>query len=330
MKRQGFLMEHICSVDNLLLAYYKAARGKQTKASVKEYVRNLPARIVRLRHDLMAGQAQLGAYHFFVIHDPKLRSICAASFEEKIIHHAIINICKPYFERNLIFDTYATRDGKGVYAAIHRARQGLRRYGYVAKLDVRKYFDTISHGVLKLQLRRMFKDAALLELMDGIIDSYEVKPGCGVPIGNLTSQYFANLYLSGLDHYVKEELQVPVYVRYMDDMLLFGESKTQVREYVDEVERFVSERLQLQLKPPVLNASKRGVSFLGYNLFPHKILLNRHSKLRFKQKSRQYTETHERGEWNDETYMAHIIPLMAFAQKAYTKRLRLVSVRCIE
>ena len=330
MRRQGFLMDHICSVDNLLLAYHKAARGKQTKASVKGYARNLPERIVRLRHNLLEGKAQLGVYHFFTIHDPKLRRICAASFEEKIIHHAIINICKPYFERNLIFDTYATRDGKGVYAAIDRARQGLRRYGYVGKLDVRKYFDTISHEILKLQLRRIFKDAALLGLMDGIIDSYAVEPGCGVPIGNLTSQYFANLYLSGLDHYVKEDLRVPVYVRYMDDMLLFGESKAQVRGYVEEVEGFVGERLQLHLKPFVLNASKRGVSFLGYNLFPHKILLNRHSKLRFKQKSRQYAEAYERGEWNDETYRTHIIPLMAFAQKAYTKRLRLASVRSIE
>lgn len=327
MKRQGFLMEHICSVDNLLLAYHKAARGKQTKASVKEYARNLPDRIIRLRHALLDGQAQLGMYHFFVIHDPKLRSICAASFEEKIIHHAIINICKPYFERNLIFDTYATRDGKGSYAAINRARQGLCRYGYVGKLDVRKYFDTISHGVLKLQLRRMFKDAALLELMDGIIDSYAVEPGCGVPIGNLTSQYFANLYLSGLDHYVKEELRVPVYVRYMDDMLLFCESKAQVRGYVAKVEQFVSERLQLHLKPPIVNASKRGVSFLGYNLFPHKILLNRHSKLRFKHKLCQYAEAHQKGEWNDEMYITHIIPLMAFVQKAYTKRLRLANIK---
>ncbi|MCM1170446.1 MAG: RNA-directed DNA polymerase [Bacteroides sp.] len=326
MKRAGHLMERICEVDNLLLAYYKASRGKQLKTAVRIYAAELMPRLLKLRQSLLLGTAQLGKYHFFMVHDPKLRKICAASFEEKIIHHAVMNVCKPYFERNLIYDTYATRDGKGVYAALGRARQGLRRYGYVAKLDVRKYFDTISHEVLKQQLRCMFKDAALLELLDGIIDSYEVMSGCGVPIGNLTSQYFANLYLSGLDHYVKEEMRVSVYVRYMDDMLLFGESKEQVKGYVAAVERFVGERLRLHLKPLVLNASKRGISFLGYNLFPHKILLNRHSKLRFKHKLHQYADAHERGVWNDEMYMAHIIPLMAFAKKAYTKRLRLVNV----
>ena len=326
MKRVGFLMERICRVDNLLSAYYKASCGKRGKRQVKAYGNALPVRILQLRDALLDGRAELGEYHFFTVHDPKLRRICAASFEEKVIHHAVMNVCKPYFERNLIYDTYATREGKGVYAAIDRARQGLRNYDYVAKLDVRKYFDTISHEVLKQQLRRLFKDAALLNLLDGIIDSYTVEPGRGVPIGNLTSQYFANLYLSGLDHYVKEVMRVPVYVRYMDDMLLFGSSKKQVKDYVAEVEGYVCGKLRLCLKPMVLSASKRGVSFLGYNLFPHKILLNRRSKLRFKHKLRQYAEAHEKGEWNDEAYMAHIIPLMAFARKAYTRRLRLANV----
>lgn len=322
MKRVGYLMERICGVDNLLEAYYKAAKGKRQKISVKAYGADLPVRILRLRETMLEGRVRLGRYHFFMVHDPKLRRICAASFEEKIIHHAVMNVCKQYFERNLIYDTYATRDGKGVYAALDRARQGLRRHAYVAKLDVRKYFDTIAHDVLKAQLRRLFKDATLLDLLDGIVDSYAVEPGRGVPIGNLTSQYFANLYLSGLDHHVKEVMRVPVYVRYMDDMLLFGDSKAQVRAHVAEVERFVSDRLRLQLKPAVLSACRRGVSFLGYNLFPHKVLLNRRSKLRFRHKLRQYAALHASGAWSDGEYMGHITPLMAFARKAYTRRLR--------
>lgn len=325
MKRQGFLMEEICCVDNLLLAYYKAVRGKRNKKAIKDYSANLPARIVRLRDNLLSGNARLGVYHFFTIHDPKLRRICAASFEEKLIHHAIVNVCKPYFERNLIYDTYATRDGKGVYAAIERAQEGLRCHTYVAKLDVRKYFDSIDQAVLKIQLRRLFKDARLLCLMDKIIESYQTDVGRGVPIGNLTSQYFANLYLSGLDHYIKEQLKVPVYVRYMDDMLLFGSSKQQVKNYVEEVSRFIADKLHLTLKPSVLVATKRGISFLGYGLHPHKILLNRNSKLRFKQKMRCYTKAYEEGKWCDKAYMEHITPLLAFARKAYTHRLRLAT-----
>lgn len=322
MKRVGNLMDEICAIDNLLLAYYKAKRGKQQLPYVGGYSINLFENIVRLRAQLQSMNFKIGRYRYFYIRDPKLRKICAAAFEERIIHHAIINVCHPYFERHLIYDTYATRLGKGVYAAINRAIIAMHQYGYVAKLDMKTYFDLISHDILKQKLRRIFKDIKLLALFDCIIDSYETNPGFGIPIGNLTSQYFANFYLSYLDHYLKEVVKVPCYIRYMDDILLFGTTPLQVREYVLMIQSFVENELHLKLKQPVFCSTYSGISFLGYSLYPHKLLLNRKSKIRLKRKMSEYTNMYTSDKWTDMEYKEHIIPLLAFAQKAYTKGLR--------
>ncbi len=321
MKRVGNLMEKICTIDNLLLAYHKAKKGKQQSRSVIVYSENLVENIVRLRGELLSGDVKIGRYHYFTIYDPKLRRICAAAFEERIIHHAIINVCHPYFERHLIYDTYATRLGKGAYAAINRARAAMHKYGYVSKLDMKTYFDSISHDILKLKLRRIFKDEKLLELFDRIIESYEKKPGYGIPIGNLTSQYFANYYLSYLDHYAKEVLKVPVYIRYMDDILVFDTAPIKIREDVYQIRCFIEKELHLRLKQPVFGTTSSGVSFLGYTLYPHKLLLNRRSKIRLKNKMHEYAALYAGNEWTDWEYMSHITPLLAFSQKAYTKGL---------
>lgn len=322
MKRAGNLFDKICAVDNLLEAYHKAMRGKQQLPYVSEYSEKLFDNILRLRQQLLSGDAEIGRYRYFCIYDPKLRKICASAFEERIIHQAIINICHPYFEKNLIYDTYATRLGKGLYKAIDRARTAMRHYGYVAKLDIKTYFDSISHDVLKMKLRRTFKDGRLLDLFDSIIDSYTNAFGRGIPIGNLTSQYFANFYLSSLDHYAKEIVKVPVYIRYMDDILLFGISSSQIKEFVYRIQCFVEDNLQLRLKQPIICPTVLGVSFLGYSLYPHKILLNRRSKIRFKRKMGEYADMYLGGIWNDREYREHITPLLAFVQKAYTKKLR--------
>lgn len=322
MKRVGNLMDKICAIDNLLLAYHKAKRAKLQSPYVIEYSQNLFENIVRLRMQLLSGDVEIGRYHYFNIYDPKLRKICAAAFEERIVHHAIINICHPYFERHLIYDTYATRLGKGSYAAIDRARSAMRHYGYVVKLDVRTYFDSVSHDILKQKLRRVFKDEKLLALFDRIIDSYENTSGCGIPIGNLTSQYFANFYLSYLDHYAKENVRIPAYIRYMDDILIFGATPLQVREYAQEIFSFADDELRLRLKHPVFCSVHSGVSFLGYFLYPHKMLLNRRSKIRFKKKMYDYANMYADDIWSDMEYKEHITPLLAFVQKAYTKGLR--------
>ena len=321
MKRAGHLMERVADLENLYMAYYKASRGKRGKSDVKAFARNVDGNLQKIRKQLLSGAVEVGRYRYFSIFDPKKRLICAASFPERVMHHAVMNVCHPVFERNLIADTYATRIGKGTYEAIGKAMKAMSRYGFVAKLDVRKYFDSILHEVLKAKLRRLFKDKALLSVFDAIIDSYSTSDGKGLPIGNLTSQYFANFYLSEMDHYAKETLRVPVYLRYMDDILLFADDKSTLKQQVEILET-MAQSLRLEFKPPVVTKTEVGVSFLGYRLRRHRITLNARSRNRLRRKLTDYTALLECDEWSEAEYNAHLQPLLAFAAKGYTKRMR--------
>ena len=322
MKRAGHLIELIAETDNLLLAFYKAQRGKQAKAEVMRYRENLDGEIAALQQQLLNGTVQVGDYRTFFVYDPKKRLICAAAFRERVLHHALMNVCHPFFERHLISSTYATRIGKGTYKALERAHSAMSRYRYVAKLDVRKYFDSVDHAILKLQLRRMFKDNVLLAIFDAIIDSYQTEEGKGLPIGNLTSQYFANHYLSCCDHYIKETLHVPEYVRYMDDMLLFSNDSHALRHFVDEVVAYMDTVLHLRLKPPVLVNTAVGVPFLGYRLKRFHVGLTGRSRRRFARRLSIYGNLLDGGVWTEQQYHEHITPLLAFTQHAYAKRWR--------
>lgn len=321
MRRTGNLIDSIAETDNLLLAFYKAQRGKQAKQEVVEYRTHLWKHIAELSNQIRQGNVIVGHYNTFKIFDPKERLICAAPFCERVLHHALMNVCHPYFERVLIYDTYATRINKGVYLAIERARRASIKCDFVAKLDVRKYFDSISHAVLKTDLARLFKDPVLLRVFYSIIDSYHSDGDKGLPIGNLTSQYFANLYLSPLDHYAKERLKIPYYVRYMDDILLFGSSRDEVRGWTEELSSQIEQR-SLTFKSPVFKKVGQSFPFLGYRIAPHYIGLNSRSKNRFAQKLTDYNRLYSNGSWDDITYHLHITPLLGFAQYAYTKGFR--------
>lgn len=322
MKRVGFLIEKIADKDNLLLAYYKAKRGKQYKKEVVMFGDNLDYNINKLQREIITGNVSVGKYHQFTITDPKKRNVYAAAFDERVLHHAIINVCHKYFEKNLIYDTYATRPEKGVYKALDKAKMAARQYRYVAKLDFRKYFDTISHDVLKEKLERIYKDRKLLDIFSQIIDTYSVEESKGIPIGNLTSQYFANYYLSSLDHYIKEDLCVPVYVRYMDDMLLFENDKDKLKESVKAVAKYSTEKLKLNLKTPILKQTEDTIPFLGYKIGQNIILLNSRSRNRFCKKILRYEKLLSSGNWSEKEYQLHILPLLAFVNYAYTKQMR--------
>lgn len=322
MKRVGFLTEKIADKDNLYLAYYKAKRGKQYKKEVIRFGDNIDYNINKLHDEILEGNVSVGKYRQFTITDPKKRNVYAAAFGERVLHHAIMNVCHEYFEKTMIYDTYATRLNKGVYKALDKAKSAAMRYRYVAKLDFRKYFDSISHDILKDKLERIFKDKRLLDIFSQIIDTYSVEEGKGIPIGNLTSQYFANYYLSSLDHYVKEELKVPVYIRYMDDMLLFDNDIRRLKECVNLVENYSCEKLHLTLKIPVVKQTEDTVSFLGYKIGKNVILLNSRSRNRFSKKMFRYEKLLSNGIWSEKEYQLHILPLLAFVQYAYTKKMR--------
>ena len=213
MKREDNLFEKICNIQNLHESYYKASKRKRQSAEYLGFRQNAEKKLEELRQDLLQENYTAAAYRQFTIIDPKERIISAAPFKDRIVHHAIINVLEPVFERQFIYHTYACRKGKGTHAAARYAFKCAGHSEYFLKLDVRKYFDSIDHRVLKSLLCRIIKDTRCLELLFSVIDSYiscysELDSvSRGLPIGNLTSQFFANLYLSPLDHFVLEQLK---------------------------------------------------------------------------------------------------------------------------
>ncbi len=223
MKRQGNLWEGIISFENLLLAAHAAARGKRFKPGVARFLFDLESQILRLREELASKSYRPGPYRTFTIYEGKTRQISAAPFRDRVVHHALTGVLDPIFDRSFIVDSYACRRGKGTHAAVNRCQQFARRHGYVLKADVRKYFPSIDHEILKTLITRKIKDLDVLWLVGLIIDRSNPQgpvlmwfPGDdlftpterrrGLPLGNQTSQFFANVYLDPLDHFVTDRL----------------------------------------------------------------------------------------------------------------------------
>ena len=322
MKRANRLIERIADPDNLREAFWKAQKGKSYAPPVQYFRANLDQHLLQLRAEIMEGEVKVGDYRFFKIYEPKEREICAPAFREQVLHHALMNICHEYFERKQIYDSYASRKGKGTYAALKRARTYTRKYAYFLKLDVRKFFASIHHLVLKEQLADLFKDKQLLTVFSEIIDSYPSTDGRGVPIGNLTSQYFANHYLTGLDHFVKEDLRCKAYVRYMDDMILWDRDKASLKQMYLKVEDYLESRLRLSLKPILLNKTKFGLPFLGYVIFPFHARLSQKAKQRFIRKIRLIEQNRTAGIWTEAYCQKKVLPLIAFTQHVDAKIFR--------
>jgi len=323
MKRAGNLIGAIASPDNLRLAFWKAAKGKRYKAEVISYSAHLDKELMHLRSQLLNGKVSTGNYHYFTIYDPKERIICAASFPERVLHHALMNVCHDAFDLFQIEDSYATRRGLGTYAALNRASNFHKKNSYFLKMDVRKYFDSIDHEILKGLLRKRFKDHQLLMIFDKIIDSYHTKVGFGIPIGNLTSQYFANFYLAFADRYVKQGIGMKAYVRYMDDMVIWDKDKDRLKEVGNAFSDYLNINLKLELKIKYLNRSRHGLSFLGYRLYPEEWCLNKRSKIRYELKLRKYLKNFEEGIWDENDLESHLRPLLAFTEHANTKGFRM-------
>ncbi|MEA1910435.1 MAG: reverse transcriptase/maturase family protein [Spirochaetota bacterium] len=268
------------SYQNFRLAWLKAIRGKRKKSSVLLFNRDVDSNLEKIKARFQSENPGWGNYRSFTITDPKKRIITAAPFSERIMHHAIMNILEPLFERKFIYHSYACRKGKGTHAAVLQAFHLAKAGGYFLKLDVRKYFDSIDHIVLKSQLSRILKDKKILHQLFLLIDSYHTLPGKGVPIGNLTSQYFANLYLSCLDHYILEQLKPTGYVRYMDDFVLWHADKQVLKTMFASVEVYSKNNLNLELKLPVFGRTVQGLPFLDFLIKKSGIFILRKSKRR--------------------------------------------------
>lgn len=320
MKRTANLFEDILEWKNLHLAYYKARRGKRARPDAVEYSHRLDSNLGQMAEELRAGTFPVGRFHQFVIRDPKERTITAPCFAERVLHHAVMNVCEPVLDKWLIYDTYACRAGRGREAAVQRAQEFAHRYPFFLKLDIRRYFDSISHNVLLTRLGRLFNDERLLHLFARILDGFQGDRGQGLPIGSLTSQHFANFYLGGFDRFVKETLRVKGYVRYMDDSLLWGPSSSAMNDTLDRCREFVGQELQLEFKHhPYINRSQHGVDFLGSRVLPDHVRLNRRSRVRFAHKMAKLEQDYVAGLLGERELQERATSLVAFTQSAGAK-----------
>ncbi len=285
MRRVGRLYDSIIDPENLKRAYLEARRGKTLSVSALGFRSCEEAELRGIHDELAGGRFHFGEYRRFTIEDPKRRVICAAPFRERVVHHAIVRVMGPFLERSQIFHSYACRRGKGTERALLQAFAWARSAPAFLKLDIRKYYDSIDHGILRAQLARVFKDSRLLELLDGLIDSYRTTPGKGLPIGNLTSQYFANHYLGLFDHDLERPGLGARYLRYMDDMLIFPRDRECTRGIIDAARERLAHSLSLELKPPVAGSCDRGIPFLGFLVFPDRVRLLAANKRRFRAKA---------------------------------------------
>lgn len=286
MKTVGGLLNRIAERGNLALAFWKAAKGHRESEAVREFGRDLDRRLHELGAGILAGTVPVGDYTRFVVFDPKKRTIHAAPFPQRVFHHALMNLCGPVLERGAIHDSYACRVGKGNAAALRRAQEFTGKHRWFLKLDIRRYFDSVDHAVLKHRYRRCFREPGLLWMLDRIVDSYRVVPdgpAVGLPIGTLTSQYFANFHLDPLDRFAKETLGCRAYVRFMDDFVLWADSEPELREWHRRLETFLREDLRLELKADWrLLPTAMGVPFLGFRVVPGGLLLGRRARRRFR------------------------------------------------
>ena len=277
------LFEEAFSLENLIGAYCRARRGKQKRDEVVRFGWNLEANLLKLRAELLSGSYAHGPYRRFVVSDSKRREIKAAPFCDRVVHQAIIAALEPLFERRFVFDSYACRRGKGTRAALSRFEKYLRLSRYALTMDVSKYFASIDHSILLSLLRTCVRDERMRALLKIIVESAEDRPGTGIPIGNLTSQLFANVYLDELDQYVKHVLRARRYVRYMDDFVILHDDKAHLHALKGEIAAFLATRLRLIAHPRKAQVAptSRGIEFLGYRVFPHHRLLRKSTVKRF-------------------------------------------------
>lgn len=269
MKRKKGLYKQICDFPNFEIAYQKARRCKRYRNEVLRFSANKEENLIRLQDQFVRHTYKQGKYRTFTVIEPKKRLISALPFADRVAQHAICNIIEPIIDKRFYYHSYACRKGRGMHAASETLSAWIHNNSYEGKplysikADIHHYFQSVDHKILKKALRRIIKDEELLGLLDLIIDSNGAS--VGIPVGNLTSQLFANLYLDALDKYIKEVLGVKLYIRYMDDFIILSDDKEYLRNMLTKIEGFLSECLALTFNPKTnIICANNGVDFCGY------------------------------------------------------------------
>lgn len=320
------LYPRVWAFENLYLAYRKARKGKRGRPPAASFEFDLENNILMVQEELRKKTYRPGPYVSFYIHEPKKRLISAAPFRDRVVHHAVCNVIEPLFERRFIFDSYANRAGKGTHRALNRCQEFARRYRYVLQCDLKQFFPSIDYAILREILARVISDQDMLWLVDQILASgvgvlseeYEMIwfPGddllasCrhrGLPIGNLTSQFWANVYLNPFDHFVKRELRCSAYLRYVDDFLLFAEDKETLWKWREAIqERLARFRLAMHEESCHPRPVSEGIPFLGFMVFPTHRRLKRRKGIQYQRRLKSLLGSYYSGELDFERVDASV------------------------
>ena len=340
MKSWNGLFDRVTAFDNLVVAARRARKGKRFKPSTAAFDLDLEGNLFRLQEELRARAWRPGRYVTFEIYEPKKRLISAAPYRDRVVHHALCNVIEPLFDATFIHDSYANRKGKGTHRAVDRLTQFSRKATYALKCDIRKYFPSIDHEILYARIARKVRDPGVRWLVRTVIDSsnpqepvHEIFPGDtphdvterrrGLPIGNLTSQFFANLYLDGFDHFMKEILGCRHYIRYVDDFVVLSDDKEWLHEVRNRVGEYL-EGLRLRLHPTKCQVFpvSQGIDFLGYRVYPDHRRLRRDNVVRFRRRLKKLQRDYQDGGIDLEDVGRSVQSWIAHASHADTWGLR--------
>lgn len=343
MKTYRHLYPQVATFANLYQAFRAARKGKRDRVAVASFELYLEQNLIALADDLRAQTYEPGPYTNFYVYEPKQRLISAAPFRDRVVHHALCQVIEPIWEQRFIHHTYACRPGKGTHRALDQCHQWVRAYQYAFHGDIVKYFPSIDHQILRALLARRIADPKTMWLIDQIIKNGEgvqaaetpliCFPGDdllaltrqrGMPIGNLTSQFWANVYLHELDMFVKQQLGCRPYLRYMDDFVLFADDKAQLHAWRQAIETFLAQKLRLLLHPrkSTIFPTHTGIDFCGFRLYPTHRRLRRSSVRRFVRRFRWQRTAYRRGELSLDDLHRSVCSWIAHAAHGDTWRLR--------
>jgi RNA-directed DNA polymerase len=287
------IFERIISLENLFSAWHEFKRGKTKKFEVEEFGLNIEDNIFQLHFELKNKTYTHSAYTSFYVNDPKLRHIHKASIRDRVLHHAVFRVLYPIFDKHFIYDSYSCRVRKGTHRAVNRLKKFLAqasgndsRLIYTLKCDVKKFFDSIDQNILLEIICQRIHNEHAIQILCKIIGSFEKSPNIGLPLGNVTSQLFANIYLNELDQFVKHRLKEKYYLRYCDDFIILGHNPETLKETTKQVDNFLQTHLKLYLHPNkiIIRKYRQGIDFLGYVILPHHRALRTKTKLRILKK----------------------------------------------
>lgn len=329
------LWQELCSYDNLILAFNKAKKHKTTKDYVAEFGKNLRNNLLLLHSELLLYSYSPRPLKTFIVRDPKTRKISKSDFRDRVVHHALCNIIEPIFEKLFICDSYANRLGKGSLKALQRFDHFKRKVSknntracYVLKADIKHYFQTVDHSVLLEIIGNKIKDGRVNWLIKTILRNYGHKiwgrDGIGMPLGNFTSQFFANVYLDQLDQFVKHELKAKFYIRYVDDfVILHGDYKI-LEKYREEINDYLTKNLKIELHPDKTKIIRldKGVNLLGYREFYYHKLLRKSNKRKFERNFIVRMNQFEKKEISREDFIGSLQGWLGYAMWANTYKLK--------